>query len=63
VDRPNAGAELIRAYGVERFFFGSGFPMWDPGLCLKEFLALDLRPGEQEKILHQNDREILGESS
>ncbi|MDR1566263.1 MAG: amidohydrolase [Treponema sp.] len=54
-------AELIRIYGVRRFLFGSDYPMWDPGQCLREFLDLDLTDNEKESILYKNALEILKE--
>jgi len=53
-------AELIRSYGAERFLFGSDYPMWDPALCLEEFMRLDITDNEKELILWKNAREILG---
>ena len=53
--------ELIRAYGAERFLFGSDYPMWDPAACLAEFMTLDLSDSEREQILWKNARDILGE--
>jgi predicted TIM-barrel fold metal-dependent hydrolase len=53
--------ELIRIYGAERFLFGSDYPMWDPGDCLKEFLELDLTDAERERILWGTAKEILPE--
>jgi predicted TIM-barrel fold metal-dependent hydrolase len=51
--------ELIRAYGAERFLFGSDYPMWDPASCLKEFLELDLCDNDKELILFKNAEKIL----
>jgi predicted TIM-barrel fold metal-dependent hydrolase len=51
--------ELIRAYGAERFLFGSDYPMWDPAACLKEFLELDFSGDERELILFKNAVKIL----
>ncbi|MDR0321935.1 MAG: amidohydrolase family protein [Treponema sp.] len=52
--------ELIRIYGAERFLFGSDYPMWDPSICLKEFLELKLSDNENEQILWKNAQTILG---
>jgi predicted TIM-barrel fold metal-dependent hydrolase len=52
-------AELIQSYGARRFLFGSDYPMWNPVVCLKEFLELDLPDSEKEMILWQNAAEIL----
>jgi predicted TIM-barrel fold metal-dependent hydrolase len=54
--------ELIRIYGADRMLFGSDYPIWDPGECLKEFLELKLSSAEQERILSGTAMEILGES-
>jgi predicted TIM-barrel fold metal-dependent hydrolase len=53
-------AELIHRYGAERFLFGSDYPMWDPALCLEEFLKLDITESEKEQILCKNAQTILG---
>jgi predicted TIM-barrel fold metal-dependent hydrolase len=52
--------ELIRVYGADRMLFGSDYPIWDPGECLKDFLHLRLSPREQERILSGTALEILG---
>jgi predicted TIM-barrel fold metal-dependent hydrolase len=54
-------AELIHSYGAQRFLFGSDYPMWDPAVCLEEFLALDITQDEKEQILWKNAKGILGE--
>jgi predicted TIM-barrel fold metal-dependent hydrolase len=54
-------AELIHDYGAERFLFGSDYPMWDPALCLQEFMKLDLDSDEKDQILWKNARTILKE--
>ena len=46
--------EIIHVYGVDRMFFGTDFPMWDPKEELDRFLALDLPVEEAEKILYGN---------
>ncbi|MDR2185924.1 MAG: amidohydrolase family protein [Treponema sp.] len=51
--------ELIHIYGAERFLFGSDYPMWDPGSCLREFMGLNLSDGEQELILWKNAMRLL----
>jgi len=53
-------AELIHSYGAERFLFGSDYPMWDPAVCLEEFMRLDITDNEKEQILWKNAGEILG---
>ncbi|MDR1374052.1 MAG: amidohydrolase family protein [Treponema sp.] len=51
--------ELIRIYGAERFLFGSDYPMWDPGACLRELEGLRLSAGEKELILWKNALRLL----
>ena len=51
--------ELIRVYGAERFLFGSDYPMWDPALCVKEFMEINLTDAERELILWKNAQDIL----
>jgi hypothetical protein len=58
---PRRAEELIRIYGARRILFGSDYPIWDPGECLKEFLALRLSSAEQEQILSLTALELLGE--
>lgn len=50
---------LIRKGGVERFFFGSDYPMWNHEEELKRFLALDLNEREREDILGKNLKKFL----
>jgi predicted TIM-barrel fold metal-dependent hydrolase len=52
--------ELIRIYGAERFLFGSDYPMWNPAVCLREFLSLELSETEKDAILYKNALAILG---
>lgn len=56
---PENTCEIIRDYGVERVFFGSDYPMWDPAKELERFLALPLTAQEQELILHRNFEAFL----
>lgn len=45
---------LIEKFGVDKFFFGTDFPMWDPAEELERFLSLGLSESENEKILYGN---------
>ena len=47
---------MLDTFGVERFLFGSDFPMWTPGRELERFLRLDLglSYAEKEDILYHN---------
>lgn len=51
--------ELIRKFGVEKFFFGSDFPMWDASEELVRFDKIRLTDGEREKILALNVKRLL----
>ena len=50
---------LIRQFGVEKFFFGTDFPMWDATEELARFLKIPLNDCEREKILAQNVKTLL----
>ena len=50
---------LIRKFGVEKFFFGTDFPMWDATEELARFLKIPLNDGEREKILAKNLKTLL----
>jgi len=52
--------EYIKAYGVERVFFGSDYPMWPIEEELKRFDKLELTNEEKEMILWNNAAEYLG---
>ena len=45
---------LLEHFGIERFFFGTDFPMWDPQKELARFHALGLSAEEEDLILHRN---------
>lgn len=46
--------ELIEKFGVDKFFFGTDFPMWDPEEEIERFYSLGLSESENEKILYNN---------
>lgn len=52
--------EIIRAYGAERIAFGDDFPMWDHQSELETLLSLGLTDRENERILSENAKQILG---
>lgn len=52
--------EIIRAYGAERIVFGDDFPMWDHKSELETLLSLGLTDRENERILSENAKQILG---
>lgn len=57
---PRRMKELIRHYGAQRMLFGSDYPMWNPKFELNRFLSLGLTDHENELILQNNPRRILG---
>ena len=52
--------DLIDHFGVDHFFFGTDFPMWEPTEELKRFMNLGLSETENEMIFHQNFEEYFG---
>lgn len=56
---PEEAVQVIRHYGADRVFFGTDYPMWNPGEELQKFLALPLTKEEQEQILHLNFEAFL----
>ncbi len=50
---------LIDKFGVEKFFFGTDFPMWDATEELGRFYRLNLNGEAEEKILSKNIKNIL----
>lgn len=51
----------IRAYGADRFVYGTDFPLWDPRVEVARFLQLKLRPDEMEQIAYKTALHILKE--
>jgi predicted TIM-barrel fold metal-dependent hydrolase len=51
---PQHAADMIRAAGVEKFLFGSDFPMWDHAGEFERFLRIPLADDEREAILWKN---------
>lgn len=52
-------ADIIHLLGVEKFFFGTDYPMWRPDEELQRFLALPLSEEERRLILAQNLKTLL----
>ncbi|WP_180950967.1 amidohydrolase family protein [Marasmitruncus massiliensis] len=50
---------LLYHFGVDRFMFGTDFPMWDHREELDRFLALGLSDTENDQILYQNFARIF----
>ena len=60
IDREQALA-LIDHFGLDRFMFGTDFPMWRPKEELERFMALGLSDAENEQILHGTFERLFGE--
>ena len=59
IDREQA-LRLMDHFGIDRFMFGSDFPMWRPKKELERFLALGLSDAENEQILHGTFESLFG---
>ena len=51
--------ELIDLLGVEKFFFGTDFPMWDAKAEIERFNKLPLTEKEREMIFSKNIKRLL----
>lgn len=51
---------LMEHMGIERFFFGTDFPMWEHETELERFLSLGLCEEDNEKVLHGNFERVFG---
>ncbi|HOD93153.1 MAG TPA: amidohydrolase family protein [Clostridia bacterium] len=51
---PHTARDIIRAFGSDKFLFGTDFPMWDHKLELERFLNLHLTEKENQSILYDN---------
>lgn len=56
---PERAEKLIRLLGVERFFFGTDFPMWDAVHELERFNKIPLSDVEREMIFSKNIKKLL----
>ena len=56
---PGKAEGYIRRYGVQRFVYGSDFPMWNPVTEMEHFLRLKLTDGEFEQIAHITAENLL----
>lgn len=50
---------LLHHFGIDRFMFGTDFPMWDHKQELSNFLSLGLTDEENDQILYQNFERIF----
>ena len=51
--------QIIRKFGVDKFFFGTDYPMWDAKEELERFFSLGLTDEENEMILSKNIKKLL----
>ncbi|MCE5344457.1 MAG: amidohydrolase family protein, partial [Eubacteriales bacterium] len=58
---PDEAVAIIRRYGMDRVFFGTDFPMWDPVEERARFDALPLTDAEYENIAHRNFEAFMKE--
>lgn len=56
---PEKAYSLIKKLGVEKFFFGSDYPMWLPESEINRFLAIPLTEREREMIFARNLKDFL----
>ena len=56
---PELATTIIKDFGVEKYFFGSDYPMWRTDEELALFYKLDLSKDEQEAILGKNLKDFL----
>ena len=57
---PGMAYKLFDHFGIDRFFYGSDFPMWEPKEERKRFLDLHLSKTENEQIFHVNFEKMMG---
>lgn len=57
---PERAISMIRSHGPEKVLFGSDYPFARPSDSLIEFTSLGLTAQEEEAILGQNARRLLG---
>jgi predicted TIM-barrel fold metal-dependent hydrolase len=50
---------LFEAFGIDRFFFGSDFPMWGHRDEFERFMKLPLTNGERELVLSGNFKRLF----
>lgn len=57
---PNQAADMIHSAGVDRFMFGTDYPMWNHKSELERFMRLPLTDSEREVILSRNMARLCG---
>lgn len=56
---PEQAKQYINAYGADRIFFGTDYPMWSAADELERFDRIDLTDDQRERILWKNITEFL----
>ena len=51
--------KMLKAHGIEKFLFGSDFPMWDHEDEMTRFNQLDLTAEERQAVLYDNGAALL----
>lgn len=51
--------KIMKKHGVEKFLFGSDFPMWDHEDEMKRFDKLELKGKDRDAVLYQNAADLL----
>ena len=51
--------KMLKEHGIEKFLFGSDFPMWDHEDEMTRFNKLDLNDAERQAILYDNGAALL----
>ena len=51
--------KMLKEHGIEKFLFGSDFPMWDHEDEMTRFNQLDLTAEERQAVLYDNGRALL----
>ena len=50
---------MIKTHGVDKFLFGSDFPMWDHEEEFERFNKLDLSGENKDAVLYKNAARLL----
>ena len=51
--------KMLKEHGIDKFLFGSDFPMWDHEDEMSRFNKLDLNEEERQAVLYDNAAELL----
>ena len=51
--------KIMKKHGIEKFLFGSDFPMWDHLDEMKRFERLELSGGNRDLVLYKNAENLI----